>query len=445
MEPILEVRADRLHVGTQTTTRRYLRVEIRTPLVDIDSARPPAHVAFVIDRSGSMGLRKLALACQAVSHALELLNPRDSFAVVAYDDVVDVVMPATKATPDAITRARERLDQLEADGCTFLSGGWLAGCKELDADGAPMRCLLLTDGLANRGVVEQRDLWALAAAQLTRGVRTSTFGLGADFDEVLLAGVASAGGGNFYFIETARQIPDFFASEMGEVLDIAAPRARLQLELPPEVEVVPLSGFPYTRKGGVVELALGDLVSGQTVEVVLALTFPPATDGTTTVGARVTDEDGALGNASELLTFAYTPKPDAEPRDLVVARAAARLRDASARQRALIANRAHQYDEAESLMQAVARQIMNDAEGDAQILEIAARMLEDAARYGAHMSEMNRKAQYAHSRSMAVSRLARGQAVRRVPRKKPGRQSGQGEMFSEDSGPNTPASGSTPA
>ena len=56
----------------------------------------------------------------------------------------------------------------------------------------------------------------------SEGVATSTFGVGADFDEELLSRIATEGGGHFYFIEQAQQIPDFFASELGETLEVVA-------------------------------------------------------------------------------------------------------------------------------------------------------------------------------------------------------------------------------
>ena len=77
------------------------------------------------------------------------------------------------------------------------------------------RTLLLTDGLANVGVTDRFELETHAAELRRRGVATSTFGVGHDFDEALLEAMATAGGGNFYYIEDARQIADFMTSELG--------------------------------------------------------------------------------------------------------------------------------------------------------------------------------------------------------------------------------------
>ena len=46
--------------------------------------------------------------------------------------------------------------------------------------------------------------------------------MGADFDDALLSRIATAGGGHFYFIEHAKQIPDNLTSELGDALNIVA-------------------------------------------------------------------------------------------------------------------------------------------------------------------------------------------------------------------------------
>ncbi|MFN8566275.1 MAG: VWA domain-containing protein [Kouleothrix sp.] len=105
---------------------------------------------------------------------------------------------------------------------TDISGGWLTGCREVAAYQAVEgihRALLLTDGLANRGIIDIEELAQYARELRRRGVATSTFGVGLDFNEQLLEALAEQGG-HFYYIERPEQIPTVFRRELGELLTV---------------------------------------------------------------------------------------------------------------------------------------------------------------------------------------------------------------------------------
>jgi Ca-activated chloride channel family protein len=92
-------------------------------------------------------------------------------------------VPSTLATRDSIAAGSRRIEQVDSRGCTDLSGGWLTGCREIadHLDGEQLaRCLLLTDGLANRGIVDHDELARHATELRARGIVTSTFGIGRD-------------------------------------------------------------------------------------------------------------------------------------------------------------------------------------------------------------------------------------------------------------------------
>ncbi len=55
--------------------------------------------------------------------------------------------------------------------------------------------------------------------------------MGEDFDEALLQGLADAGGGHLSFIERPEQITDLIASEVGELLEIVARDAAIELTM----------------------------------------------------------------------------------------------------------------------------------------------------------------------------------------------------------------------
>ena len=228
----MHIQTDRALIPAHVPSVRHLHVTITAPPAKAPAGapRPPARVALVLDRSGSMGGTKMAMARNAVQHAIRLLKAQDRLAVVCYDDRVETILANTAASPEAKTLALQRLAQVDARGSTNLEGGWLRGAQELArravlaADDKPgvTRVLLLTDGLANQGETNPQVLAATAARLRAEGIATSTFGVGADFDEVLLQRLAADGGGHFYFIEQPQQIPDLLASELGETLEVVA-------------------------------------------------------------------------------------------------------------------------------------------------------------------------------------------------------------------------------
>lgn len=118
-------------------------------------------------------------------------------------------MPGVFATPEAKSKAIDAIHRVAARGMTDLSGGWLCGCELVASELMELgvnRTLLLTDGLANRGITTLEELEPHAAELRKRGVSTSTFGVGDNFNEVLLQAMAEAGGGQSYDIATPEQI-----------------------------------------------------------------------------------------------------------------------------------------------------------------------------------------------------------------------------------------------
>ena len=194
------------------------------------------------------------------------------------------------------------------------------------------RCLLVTDGQANVGASDPEELARLAGAMRQRGIATSTFGVGADFDERTLQRIAEGGQGHFYFVETPQAIPDLLTSELGDSLEIVAREAALVLHVPDGVDVAPLGPFPVASAGRVVRIELGDLASGQELQLVVRLTFPAGTAGDAqVVSFALAAKDDALGALSQDVTwtFAGHAENDAQRRDRVVDRAVARLYAAS--------------------------------------------------------------------------------------------------------------------
>lgn len=423
MSTTFTARTDRGLVRAEARSTRYVLIEATapTPEVERSTKRPPVNVAFVLDRSGSMAGTKIAMARHAVERAITGLEPQDRFAVITYDQVIEVVAPSQLATEENKRSAVLALMDVDARGSTDLHGGWTRGADairdHLSAEGVN-RVLLLTDGLANVGVSDPDTLAHVARDLRASGIGTSTFGVGADFNEVLLTAIADAGGGHFYFIEHPQQIPDFITSELGELLEVVAREVRVDVTHHPALAIEPLSPVAGSAAApGTLHLSVGDLVAGQKVEIVLRVRFPKVEEGAqTTAFFTIGDRDGVLAADGCTLTWEHASHAanDAQPRDRDVDHAVAQVHAARARLEAVRLNRAGDFDQARRALRGVARRINAYAGNDALLQEVSGQLIAEEAAYAAPMPEASRKARYFASHNLQRTRDIEGKA-RRTP------------------------------
>ncbi len=442
------VRTDRRYIRSAHRSERFVLVELEAPAAPRKPQRDPVNLAFVLDRSGSMSGQKIELAKRAIETAVDRLLPTDRFSIVSYDDRIDVVVDGTTASREAKSNAIDRLRTIDARGSTDLGGGWLRGAEQValaiaGPDGAMHgwaslspagdgqaagpaahtstainRVLLLTDGLANVGITNPVELAKHAQELRARGVTTSTFGVGEDFDEGLLQAMADAGGGHFYFIANAAQIQDHIATEVGELLQVVARDAIVEVTAPEGLEVDTLSPYPIERRGARHHVLLGDLVAEQRLEVVLRIRFGYGTTGSE-VGVLIgaTDRESVLNLAGVTpigigWEYADDRTNDAQPRDRAVDRAVAGLFAARVRQDAVALNRAGDYTGAARGLRGVARRIAAYAGSDGELQQLASELRGEEHRFAAPMPEMTRKVTHAAASYRLRNRTAEGRANR---------------------------------
>ena len=433
----LSVKADRSLIRAQASSARYLLVEAVAPVAPARAERMPVNVALVLDRSGSMaGESKFPLARRAVEQALRMLRPEDRFSLVTFDTSIDVVARSTHATPEAKRRALAALAEVEPRGGTDLFAGWMRGCEQvaehLEACPDPehglgggdliTRALLLTDGQANHGETD-RDVLARHAGELRRrGIATSTFGVGDDFDERLLRDIAHEGGGNFYFVEQPAQIPDLLTSELGEALEVTVRRAVLSVELPRGATAEPLNRFRFAQVGASegdreLRVELGDLASGQEVVAVVRVQVPRGELGersTIRVTLGADDALAPLASAEVSFTYASHADNDRQPRDVAVDREVAKLYAARARAEATEANREGDFRRARRALEETSRRIRAYGAGDVLMSPLAEALMEDVSTFAAApMGARALKSAMFAAESSAKGRAADGKARRR--------------------------------
>jgi Ca-activated chloride channel family protein len=84
-------------VAVETDEKVAVLLELNAP-AGRAPARAPRTLQVVLDRSGSMGGERLAAARQALESLIARLDPADAFGLVAFDDEVQVTVPAGPLT-----------------------------------------------------------------------------------------------------------------------------------------------------------------------------------------------------------------------------------------------------------------------------------------------------------------------------------------------------------
>jgi Ca-activated chloride channel homolog len=262
----------------------YMMVRLTQSPLQLGEERSPLNIGFVLDRSGSMAGSKLAHTKKAVSFALGHLNMADTASVVVFDDQVQVLLAPEKVIQkDAMIQT---VNSLGPGGCTNLSGGLLKGAalvREHLEEGHVNRVILLTDGLANRGVTHPARITEMVKGLAENRVSLSTMGVGADFQEDLLVDMAEAGAGNFYFIESPDQIPAIFQQELQGLLSVTAKNLSLSFLPRPGVSVLGVMGYE-PQWGEEVSVMLPDMVGGEVKTVLFALQVSAGPEGTLPLG-----------------------------------------------------------------------------------------------------------------------------------------------------------------
>jgi Ca-activated chloride channel family protein len=246
-----------------------------------------------------MSGEKIERAKDAAIEALRRLGSADIFSLVMYDHNVETVVPAQSAANSEWIEARIR--RIQAGGNTALFGGVSQGASEVRKHMTERyihRIILLSDGLANVGPSSPEELGRLGSALIKEGIAVTTVGVGTDYNEDLMTRLSQNSDGNSYFAKNSRDLPDIFAKELGDVLNVAAKRIRIVIEFDGDVIPVEIIGREGRIRGRTVEISLNQLYGGLEKFALVKVQVPAGRSGTSRdiAVARVLYED-ALDNA----------------------------------------------------------------------------------------------------------------------------------------------------
>lgn len=263
----LQAAFDNDTIFTEQPAPRYLEVLVTaSPETSaLQKKRLPLNLALVIDTSGSMrDEKKLDYVKQAAIALVNRLRPEDRLAIISYNTQAKVVLPSSPVSMEQ--EARWLIQSLRADGGTNLGAGLIEGyhqLREFAGSRTVNRVLLLSDGKANVGITSSAELSRMVLQEADAGISLSTFGVGLDFNEDLLAALSESGRGMYYFIDRPESMEALLAKEFNSVEHLVAADIRVTVTLIPGLRIEQVFANSYEVKGNTVSVRFGDLAAGE--------------------------------------------------------------------------------------------------------------------------------------------------------------------------------------
>lgn len=271
----------------------------------VQNVRKMKAVAYLIDASGSMqDANKLTMAKVALRQAIELLDEDCLFSIIAFDSLAHVMVsmrPATQANKNA---ARERVNQLFAQGGTCMSAALRAALREFakTRDVIPY-AQFLTDGENNN---EDRVELDNAIKECEGRFTCDCWGVGVQWRPDELRKIAGQ------LLGTADAVPDpdhleaKFQEALSRVLSKGVGDVRLRLQLPKtsklvtvkqmSPEIVDLLKLASPVDDRNTDIPAGAWTAGESRDYHVAFALEPQSEGEEMMACRprvVYTQDGA--------------------------------------------------------------------------------------------------------------------------------------------------------
>ena len=258
---------------------RFYQFGIATPR-EVDQEKiPPLNLVLVIDRSGSMSGERIAYVKKAILAFVERLRAEDRVAIVGFSDKASVLLEATCNTQQP--KIINVVENLTVQSSTNLHAGLMLGYQQavasFDAE-RTNRVILLTDGIANRGITDSAQIAKDSKAFNDRDISLSTIGLGHNLNHELLRELADAGRGLIHFVGNDAEIEKTFVAEVDSLLAPAATNVKLRIDLGTSLGSAQVFGCEPERKNSKLVFKLDDLNCGATQVVLIRVPDSCPTD-----------------------------------------------------------------------------------------------------------------------------------------------------------------------
>ena len=234
-------------------------------------------MVIVLDRSGSMKGRKINNARRAVLRLLSDLSFEDRFALVTYSDGIHIASGLLNVNDENRSFMVSAVKAVRVGGGTNLGAGLQAGINLLKSStrsSNAAKVILISDGLANKGITDVSALTAIAGTAVEKEFAVSTVGVGTDFNEHLMTAIADQGTGSYYYLENPSAFAEVFRKEFYNSREATLTNLKIEIPTKSGIFLTDAAGYPTKIKNGHVVFYPGNLKPGQTRKLFLTLQVP---------------------------------------------------------------------------------------------------------------------------------------------------------------------------
>jgi hypothetical protein len=206
-----------------------LAVRIHAVPLERTGPTPPGedaiHLAFLLDRSGSMSGERLTAVKRTLHAARPLFDPEDRVTLITFSNSAMTVVADHVMDESGALAFYTAVDELEANGGTNLSAAFEAlGSLRLSLDAI----ILLTDGQVNEGISSTQGLLSLGLGLGSKPFYT--LGYGSDHNRSLLKALALKSRGSYIHVDDESMLPRTLGDLMGGLRTQVFASASLSVE-----------------------------------------------------------------------------------------------------------------------------------------------------------------------------------------------------------------------
>ena len=267
------------------------------------SASPPMAFLLVIDTSLSMDGAKIFRAKQAALEILDLLREKDYVAVYGF---ASRFYKALELTPmSERKKIEESIVSLKLSSGTNIYDTLKKLGEEVDRiiklHEIPIRIIFLTDGKPETGKKDPNKILEIASQLGKRGVSALVIGVGKDYNEELLLGIAKSLKGVFVHVDNPEELEKVMNEYVKVAKEVSARDVKVYLRLKPGFDVL-VYNRNFEKRSDTVTIDVGDINYGETVVVAGDLEIPALTRGVAEVGELHVSYINPLTNDTEYLS-----------------------------------------------------------------------------------------------------------------------------------------------